>query len=104
MHVSNILVIITICVALAFDFINGFHDAANSIATVVSTRVLTPTLAILMAAVCNIAGAMIATTVATTIAKGIVDPSKASEALILAAVIGAIGWNIITSPWSSPRI
>ncbi len=98
----SLLLILILVASLGFDYINGFHDTANAIATVVSTRVLTPTLAILMAAVCNIAGAMIATNVASTIAKGIVDPSKASEALILAAVIGAICWNIITWIYGIP--
>ena len=98
----SLLLILILVASLGFDYINGFHDTANAIATVVSTRVLSPTWAILMAAVCNIAGAMIATTVASTIAKGIVDPSKASEALILAAVIGAIGWNIITWIYGIP--
>lgn len=98
----SLLIIIILIAALGFDYINGFHDTANAIATVVSTRVLTPTLAILMAAVLNVAGALVATNVATTIAKGIVDPTKATETLVLAAVIGAICWNIITWVYGIP--
>lgn len=98
----SLLLILIIVTSLAFDYINGFHDTANAIATVVSTRVLTPTQAILMAAVCNIAGALIATHVASTIAKGIVDPTRAGQVLILAAVIGAIAWNIITWVYGIP--
>ena len=98
----SLLIVIILIAALSFDYINGFHDTANAIATVISTRVLTPTMAILMAAILNIAGAMVATNVASTIAKGIVDPSKATEPLVLAAVIGAICWNIITWLYGIP--
>lgn len=88
--------------ALAFDYINGFHDTANAIATVVSTRVLTPTLAILMAAGLNFAGAMFATHVAKTIASGIVKPDQATEVVVLAAVLAAIAWNLITWVYGIP--
>lgn len=98
----SVLLIIILIAALAFDYINGFHDTANAIATVISTRVLTPTAAILMAATLNVAGALVATNVATTIAKGIIEPSKATETLVLAAVIGAIGWNILTWIYGIP--
>ena len=98
----SLLIIVILIAALGFDYINGFHDTANAIATVVSTRVLSPTAAIIMAAILNIAGAMVATNVASTIAKGIVDPSKATETLVLAAVIGAIGWNILTWLYGIP--
>lgn len=96
------LIILIIIGALAFDYINGFHDTANAIATVVSTRVLTPTLAILMAASLNVIGALIATHVAKTIASGIIDPNSATDVLILAAVIGAIAWNLITWAYGIP--
>ncbi|CAN5665459.1 inorganic phosphate transporter [soil metagenome] len=92
----DLLLILVVLAALAFDYINGFHDTANAIATVVSTRVLTPRAAILMAAVLNFLGTLIATHVALTIAKGIVDPSVSTESLALAAVIGAIVWNLVT--------
>src|SRR5258705_6202453 len=86
-----------IIAALAFDFINGFHDAANSIATVVSTRVLSPRLAVLWAAFFNfIAFLVFKTHVAQTIGKGVVDPSVVTPAIILAGVLGAILWNLLT--------
>ena len=91
-----------ILVTLAFDYINGFHDTANAIATVVSTRVMTPTNAILMAATLNIAGALMSTHVASTISKGIVQSNSASTTLVLAAVIGAIAWNLITWYYGIP--
>src|SRR3954465_15956222 len=91
------MVLITIVVALVFDFINGFHDAANSIATVVSTRVLSPKLAVVWAAFFNFAAAFIfGTAVRIAIASGIIDPKQASAYVILAAPIGAITWNLIT--------
>jgi len=91
------LVLFIIAVALIFDFINGFHDAANSIATVVGTRVLTPGVAVLWAAFFNfIAAFVFSTGVAKTIGKGLVDPSVVDSNLILAALIGGIVWNLIT--------
>lgn len=104
----TVLLVLVIFFALAFDYINGFHDTANAIATVVSTRVLTPLLAILMAAFLNFAGAMVATTVAKTIAGGIVAnqvpgaPLFATQTVILAALIGAIAWNLITWKYGIP--
>ena len=90
-------IVLIILVALAFDFINGLHDAANSIATVVSTRVLSPKLAVLWAAFFNfIAFLFFGLHVATTIGTGLVDPLVMDPAVILAALIGAIGWNLIT--------
>src|SRR3954468_4176179 len=86
-----------IAVALAFDFVNGFHDAANSIATVVSTRVLSPRIAVLWAAFFNFVAFLIfGTAVATTIAKGVVLPESISIAVVFAGLVGAIGWNLIT--------
>ncbi len=90
-------VFVIIVVALLFDFSNGFHDAANSIATVVSTRVLSPRLAVLWAAVFNfIAFLVFGVHVAKTIGKGVVDPAAISPPLILAAVLGALLWNLFT--------
>jgi inorganic phosphate transporter, PiT family len=90
-------VIAIIVVALAFDFSNGFHDAANSIATVVSTRVLTPRLAVMWAAFFNFAAFLIfGVHVAKTIGKGVVDPAVVNPPIILAAVLGALFWNLIT--------
>ncbi len=91
-----ILLTLVVVAALAFDFINGFHDTANSIATVVSTRVLPPRVAIIMASVLNLIGAIVATSVAKTIAGDIVDGSMATTTLTLAAILGGIVWNLVT--------
>lgn len=98
MPLTDFLVIISIVlVALFFDFLNGFHDAANSIATVVSTRVLHPRLAVLWAAFFNFVAAFgFGVAVASTIGRGIVDASIVNEWFILATLIGAIAWDIIT--------
>ena len=91
------LVLFIIVVALVFDFINGFHDAANSIATVVGTRVLAPAVAVVWAAFFNFVAAFVFSTgVAKTIGAGLVDPRVVNPTLILAALIGAICWNLIT--------
>jgi inorganic phosphate transporter, PiT family len=90
------VLLIIIALGLGFDFINGFHDTANSIATTVATRALTPLQAVLMAAVFNVIGALSGTAVATTIAEGIVELQYATQALIIAALISAIIWNLIT--------
>jgi len=91
------LVIIAVLVALVFDFINGFHDAANSIATVVATNVLKPRTAVLLAAFWNFVGAFIFTVaVASTIGKNVIDPAVVTIPVILAALLGAIFWNLIT--------
>jgi len=82
--------------ALVFDFINGFHDTANAIATSVSTRVLSPRMAILMAAVLNFAGAFISVTVAKTVGSDLVNPASIPQTVIIAALLGAIVWNLIT--------
>lgn len=92
----TVLLVLVVVGALAFDYINGFHDTANAIATVVSTRVLSPTAAIVMAAILNFAGALVATHVAKTIAGDIVKANQATETVVLAAVIAAIAWNLIT--------
>lgn len=90
---------ITIAMVLAFEFVNGFHDSANSIATVIATRVLAPVYAVSMAAGCNFLGIYITKNVAETIGKGIIDTSIVEEygaLLVLCAVLGAIVWDIIT--------
>jgi len=90
-------VLFVVFVALAFDFINGFHDAANSIATVVGTRVLTPKVAVAWAAFFNFVAAFsLETRVAKTIGKDIVNPAVVDPILIFAALIGAIVWNLLT--------
>src|SRR5580765_3735840 len=90
------LIIAVIVVALVFEYINGFHDTANSIATVVATKVLTPRQAVLMAACTNLFGALCGTAVATTIASGLVDPAVASQKVLICALGGAIIWNLVT--------
>src|SRR5438105_1289068 len=91
------ILIIVICIAFVFDFINGFHDAANSIATVVSTRVLTPVQAVLWAAFFNFVAVFgFGTAVAKTVGSGMVDISVVTTYVILAALIGAIAWDLIT--------
>jgi inorganic phosphate transporter, PiT family len=91
------LLIAIIAVALFFDFVNGFHDAANSIATVVSTRVLPPGLAVIWAAFFNfIAAFVFPLKVATTIGKGLVSPAAVTEWVILAGLVGAVVWDLIT--------
>ncbi len=90
-------ILLIIVLALVFDFINGFHDAANSIATVVSTRVLSPKLAVVWAAFFNfVAFAVLGTHVAKTIGKGVIDPAVVTPHILLAGVVGAIVWNLIT--------
>jgi phosphate/sulfate permease len=90
-------VLAIVVVALVFDFINGFHDSANSIATVVSTRVLSPGVAVLWAAAFNVAAVfVVGTAVARTIGAGLIEPAVVDPNLILGALIGAIAWNLIT--------
>lgn len=104
MHeISLPLIVLFIAVALAFDFINGFHDAANSIATVVSTRVLSPRVATLWAAFFNFVAAFaFGTAVAKMIAKGIVQPDFVTVNVVVCGVIGAIVWDLITWWWGLP--
>src|SRR5947207_13780950 len=90
------LLVIVVVVALGFDFTNGFHDTANAVATSVSTRALTPRMAVLIAAVANLAGAFVTTAVAKTVGKGIIDTGLATEKTVLAALAGAIVWNLLT--------
>src|SRR5438128_2849749 len=92
-----------ILVALFFDYVNGFHDASNSIATVVSTRVLTPGKAVVWAAAFNFLAAFgFGTHVASTIGKGLVDPTGITAWVILSALIGAIVWNLVTWKFGLP--
>jgi inorganic phosphate transporter, PiT family len=98
-----IVVILIVVFAFFFDFLNGFHDAANSIATVVSTRVLTPGQAVLWAAFFNFVAAFtVGTYVAKTVGKGMVDPSGITIYVILAALVGAILWDLITWYYGLP--
>ncbi|MBX9848612.1 MAG: inorganic phosphate transporter, partial [Rhodocyclaceae bacterium] len=96
-------VILLVLLALVFDFMNGFHDAANSIATVVSTGVLKPHHAVVLAAFFNVVAIFVfQLKVATTVGKGIIDPSFVDPHLIFGALVGAIAWNIITWYYGIP--
>jgi inorganic phosphate transporter, PiT family len=94
--VNTILLWVVVIVALGFDFTNGFHDTANAVATSVSTRALSPRLAVLIASIANLAGAFVTTAVAKTVGKGIIDTNLATEKTVLAALLGAIAWNLLT--------
>ena len=98
-----LLLIITILVALAFDFLNGFHDAANSIATVVSTRVLSPRLAVVWAAFFNfVAAFLLGTAVAKTIGSGMIRIDFVTQYVVIAGLLGAIVWDLLTWWWGLP--
>jgi inorganic phosphate transporter, PiT family len=97
------VIVLLVALALAFDFMNGFHDAANSIATVVSTRVLRPQHAVALAALFNVVAVFVfQLKVAATIGKGIIDPSVIDHYVIFGALIGAIAWNIVTWYYGIP--
>src|ERR671937_868740 len=91
-----LLLLLIIVLGLAFDFINGFHDTANAIATVVATRVLSPGRAVLMAGVLNFVGALSGTAVATTVGRGIIPPEQSTQTLVISALVAAIIWNLVT--------
>ena len=93
---SDIILVIVVVTALAFDFTNGFHDTANAIATSVSTRAMAPRVAVLMSAVLNFVGAFISLKVAATVAQGIVDSGAITTTVVFAGLIGAIAWNLAT--------
>jgi inorganic phosphate transporter, PiT family len=94
--VGTYLLVAVIVFGLGFDFTNGFHDTANYIATWVGTRALSPRLAVLVSAVANLAGAFVTTAVAKTVGRGIIDTGLATEKTVLAALLGAIVWNLLT--------
>ena len=96
LSVDLFLLLLILVLGLVFDFINGFHDTANAIATVVATRVLSPGRAVLMASVLNFAGALSGTAVATTVGKGIIPPELSTQSLVISALIAAIVWNLVT--------
>jgi inorganic phosphate transporter, PiT family len=93
---EDLTLVAVVVVALFFDFTNGFHDTANAIATSVSTRALSPRVAVLVAAILNFAGAFVSLKVAATVAKGIVNPDAVTLSVILAGLVGAITWNLVT--------
>ena len=96
------MLMLIVAIGLIFDFINGFHDTANAIATSVATRVLKPGTAVLMAGVLNVLGALTGTAVATTIGKGIVPPTVTTQLLVIAALLSAIVWDLATWRFGIP--
>jgi PiT family inorganic phosphate transporter len=96
MHDTFLLLIAVIVLATVFDFINGFHDTANAIATSVSTRVLSPKVAVTMAAVLNMVGALSGTAVAKTVGAGLVEAASITQVMVVSALVAAIIWDIIT--------
>src|SRR5438874_6459798 len=93
---NDALLVVVVAIALGFDFTNGFHDTANAIATSVGTRAVTPRMAVLVASVANLAGAFVTTAVAKSVAKGIIDANLATMQTLVAALVGAIAWNLLT--------
>jgi PiT family inorganic phosphate transporter len=93
---GDVLLGIVIAVAIGFDFTNGFHDTANAVATSISTRALSPRAAVAVASAANLVGAFVTTAVAKTVGKGIVDTGLADTRTVLAALLGAIAWNLLT--------
>ncbi|MGX5654007.1 anion permease [Geodermatophilus nigrescens] len=98
MDAAFVALVVIVAVALAFDYTNGFHDAANAIAVAVSTKALTPRVALALAAVMNLVGALLSTEVAKTVGAGIIEPPSGTEGLeiVFAALVGAIVWNLVT--------
>ena len=93
---ATVLLVLVVILGVGFEFVNGFHDAANAVATVIATRVLTPLQAILMAGALNLVGALSGEAVAKTVGKGIVDATVVTQDIVVAALVGAIVWNLIT--------
>jgi inorganic phosphate transporter, PiT family len=93
---SDVILVIVVCTALAFDFTNGFHDTANVVATSISTRAVPPRVAVGVASVLNFVGAFLSLQVAATIASGIVDAAVITPTIVFAGLVGAISWNLIT--------
>jgi PiT family inorganic phosphate transporter len=102
MELGFAILLLTIALAIVFDFINGFHDTANAIATVVATRVMTPLQAIGMAAALNFLGAISGTAVAKTVGSGLVDTKLVTETAVVSALVGAIIWNLVTWYYGIP--
>lgn len=102
MDAAFLALIALIALALIFDFINGFHDTANAIATSVATQVLTPAKAVIMAAAMNFLGGLSGTAVATTVGKGIIPPEATSNSLVMAALLSAIVWDLVTWYYGLP--
>ena len=96
------LLIAVVAIALVFDYTNGFHDAANAVATSISTRAIPPNVALLGAALLNVIGALVSTNVAATLAKGIVESSAVTGPVMFGGLLGAIVWNLLTWWWALP--
>lgn len=96
MHDTYFLLVFVIVLATIFDFINGFHDTANAIATSVSTRVLSPRVAVTMAAILNLVGALTGTAVAKTVGAGLVEAASVTQLTVVSALLSAIIWDLIT--------
>ena len=96
------ILIAVVAIALVFDYTNGFHDAANAVATSISTRAVPPNVALFAAAVLNLVGALVSTHVAATIAGGIVEPEAVTSPVLLGGLVGAISWNLLTWWWAIP--
>src|SRR5882724_11918211 len=93
---SDLLLVLVVGTALAFDFTNGFHDTANVVATAISTRALPPRVAVGLAAILNFVGAFLSLQVAATVASGIIKPGAVTLPVIFAGLVGAIIWNVVT--------
>src|SRR6476619_4558579 len=93
---SDVILVIVVGAALAFDFTNGFHDTANVVATSISTRAMSPRAAVALASILNFVGAFISLAVAATIASDFVDQDAITETIVFAGLIGAIAWNLVT--------
>src|SRR3954453_22203252 len=93
---NDLILVIVVGTALVFDYTNGFHDTANAVATMVSTRAMAPRVAVLYAAALNFAGAFISLQVAATVAKDFVDPAAVTPEIIFGGLVGAIAWNLAT--------
>src|SRR3954452_25341132 len=102
MDTAFAILVVVVVLGLVFDYVNRFHDTANAIATVVATRVLSPIQAVLMAASLNFVGAMTGTAVATTVGKGIVEPGAVTQQLVIAALLSAIVWDLLTWYYGVP--
>ena len=96
------LLVAVVVVALVFDYTNGFHDAANAVATAISTRAVPPNVALAAAAVLNVVGALVSTNVAATLAKGIVSATAVTPPVMFGGLVGAIAWNLLTWWWALP--
>jgi len=102
MDTAFVILVFVVILGLAFDYVNGFHDTANAIATVVATRVLSPLQAVLMAATMNFIGALSGTAVASTVGKGIIEPGSVTQQLVISALLSAIAWDLLTWYYGIP--